>query len=632
MATDTVAQVILETPPLTGIFDNDYNETCRHLQLGPFEWPRVRRIGHPLPPLPEPRTTEPPTSLSSYDSISNDSMLSIAATDKEIAATADTVGENKGSSAILGPVSQSENARIASISPAVSAANLALPPTHGSVKETTAKYVSRYRFQPTLCVETREADDEEEVYKVEVRGWKLSAKVLDIVSTVLTSCPSVTHLVLWNCNLTELHFPALLGAVLTANIKTLTLDQNPGIPETMYAYLISDDSLVKHLSLRMNKITCVGAKALASALKINRIIVSLNLWCNSIGREGTGELAEALKFNQTLSSFSLAKNPIGDDGVAALAKMLGNFPLHPEDLLARKKATADLERLRREQEDDPIIKKAKSRFGNGLGRNQSGKKSEDNLSKTQTTLDAKQKKGAAGAPPATAGATPGATGKGVPGKAGAVPAPAAAAKKTPEALPAAATGKKGAPAAAAAPTAGGKGGGADKKGAAPAPGAPTAKGAAGKKGAKVEEAKEEAEENNELSSFTEPVFEHNGQLHLIGNRTLNNMNLRQCMLTESSLKSLADALSEQDLSVEGNPEGVMGLIRVALMVSFPSISKAPDLVKTGQFVRQGLSYAHSAASFTECKESFSGTDRQGEGGRRRGGQVQRRRVSETLLI
>ncbi|KAJ3282926.1 hypothetical protein HDU79_009549 [Rhizoclosmatium sp. JEL0117] len=157
-----------------------------------------------------------------------------------------------------------------------------------------AKYYSRYKFQPTICVETAEGDEDEEIFKVEVRGWRISAKMMEILGNVLTGCSGITHLVLWNCGLTESHFVFVLGAILSSNIRHLNLDQNPEVPETLYAHLLVEDSLIKHLSLRSNKITCVGAKALAASLKTNRVIQTLDLWANLIAKDGASDLAEVM--------------------------------------------------------------------------------------------------------------------------------------------------------------------------------------------------------------------------------------------------------------------------------------------------------------------------------------------------
>jgi hypothetical protein len=56
-----------------------------------------------------------------------------------------------------------------------------------------SKYVSKYRFSPTINVETNEYDDD--IYKIEVRGWKLSSAMSEIVGNAIASCSSITNLV-----------------------------------------------------------------------------------------------------------------------------------------------------------------------------------------------------------------------------------------------------------------------------------------------------------------------------------------------------------------------------------------------------------------------------------------------------
>jgi Ran GTPase-activating protein (RanGAP) involved in mRNA processing and transport len=182
--------------------------------------------------------------------------------------------------------------------------------------------------------------------------------------------------------------------VLSANIRILSIDNNPGISEHLFGYLVSEDSALKHLSLRMNGIQDAGAKVIATGLKTNKNLISLSLWKNCIGKEGAGDLAEvrrrtgvtwsnlvcvyacrndlmlshvqriggywiffkflnkkALKFNSTLMSLDLGHNTIKDEGAIAFSKVLSNAPLNLEELQNRRKIMAELERIKKEQDD-----------------------------------------------------------------------------------------------------------------------------------------------------------------------------------------------------------------------------------------------------------------------------------------
>ncbi|KAI9340309.1 hypothetical protein BDR26DRAFT_861686 [Obelidium mucronatum] len=528
---------------LTGVFDQDFAEACK--RFGVSECPRLLKIGFPLPPLPMP--LEIPAARES-DVTRSTSEINVS--DTTAVVTASSIENLAGVStslvpAIKGPsMSSSENivhltatAATATALKSGSESKVNLGPLGSTASTTALGGGGRSNQQSAMEIATtstaitlgeggaataNNAEEEEEIAKVQVRGWRISTKLVEILSNVLTGCTSISQLVLWNCGLNESHFTYILGSILTSNIRHLSLDQNPDIPEQLYTHLLVDDSLLKHLSLRMNKITC---------------------------------------FNQSLTSMGLGRNSIGDDGVAAVAKALSNYSLQHDELTTRKKALSDLERIRREQEDDPWIKKAKSKVGNGLGRLQNGKKSEENLSKKEVVVDPKNaKKGAPGGGAAAAVPAKAAAGGGKPG------APAAGGnkdKKTPDAPPAAAgaAGKKGG--APAAPPAAADKGGKDKKGGGAAA-TPAAANAKGKKG-KAEEVKEEVDDSNDANSTNEPTFEYNGQTYLIGNRTLNNLNVRQNGITEVGLKYLLDAVNEQELSAESAPEGLLGLFRVSMM-------------------------------------------------------------------
>ena len=63
------------------------------------------------------------------------------------------------------------------------------------------------------------------------------------------------------------------------------------------------------------------------------------------------------------------------------------------------------------------------------------------------------------------------------------------------------------------------------------------------------------------------MFEKDGVWFVIGNRTLNNLNLAGCNISENGLKLLAEVIHEQELSENTQPEGIIGLFRMLLLVS-----------------------------------------------------------------
>lgn len=62
------------------------------------------------------------------------------------------------------------------------------------------------------------------------------------------------------------------------------------------------------------------------------------------------------------------------------------------------------------------------------------------------------------------------------------------------------------------------------------------------------------------------MFELNGQWFVLGNRTLNNLNLSRNGIHEEGLKALMDAVLEQEASIDNAPEGMIGIFRIALQV------------------------------------------------------------------
>jgi hypothetical protein len=313
-----------------------------------------------------------------------------------------------------------------------------------------------------------------------------------------------------------------------SSITDLSIDTNPLIPDKMFSSLFVEGEYgIRVLSLRANGITNIGAKAIATHLKTNRTIVSLNLWHNRIEKDGADAIAEAIKGNPTLFSLNLAHNPlIEDEGIINLCKVLSNYLIPSDELIQKKKLIAELELQKIEEQEGRGAKKGAVKKGAPL----SGKKAA--AVKTKSAGNDKPVKGAKG------------------GKIEAKPA----------------LGKKGA-AASSSPAAGSYAA-LDKGKKSPLK---------GKKGAKPEEV--ELDEvylfsSNILKSVDiataviEPMVEYGGQWYIIGNRSLNNLNLSGCGLTIDGLKSIVDVVQDQDACSENisREEGMYGLFRVSLSV------------------------------------------------------------------
>ncbi|KAJ3161656.1 Leucine-rich repeat-containing protein 71 [Geranomyces michiganensis] len=582
-------ETIPAPPEYTGNFGADFTEACKRRGCKPFN---VLTVKYPLPPLPvpvTPRRTSLVAAAGGSDGEHPDAAAAGSAGGEEPAS-----GEEKTATSPSSPDANQPPG------PTTTTAAATATPTTDGLEEQQSKsklgpklmnYQSRFRFAPTLVLETGE-DDDEDLQKLEVRGWAIAPEIMEIISSLVSSCGSFTTLAFWNCGLTGAHITPLSSALPSTSVTTLSIDQNFRIPPAAFADLISEDSPVRHLSLRSNMMGDAGAKALAEQLKVNKTLVSLNLWDNQIGKEGVEAIAEALRVNQTLLSLSLGMNTVGDDGASALAKVLSNYPLSHEELATRRKAMADMDKQRKDQEEDPVVKnKAKNRTltsggSAAQGRNNSAKmgtkiQSTENLAgagppgkKDAVAIDPKTKKAIKGGAAATSKteATPAAA----PAKGGAAAAAAAAAAAG-TGTTSTATGTK----QAAAPAAAAGGGGAAKKGAAVATAAAAAPDAAakggkaakallpakgGKKG-KAEEVKEEVEEVVEATPASEPMFEHNGQWFILGNRTLNNLNLYNSGIRDEGLKALWEALQQQEATAEHAAEGSIGVFRLTLQAN-----------------------------------------------------------------
>ncbi|KAI8904368.1 hypothetical protein EDD86DRAFT_213233 [Gorgonomyces haynaldii] len=453
--------MLQEESELSGLFEQDYLELCKKLNVKPLNILKFTQ----LPPLP----TGP------LEEETEDGLEALEEEHEELP-------QELSKSSVMLHASQ--------------------PVLQAEQKQT---YVSRFKYTPTMNIELTENEEEEETYKISLRGYRINTQQIQLLNSTVPACVTLSQLVLWNCGLTGEHFTLLTNLVERSGIRHLTLDQNPLIPEVLYCNLIlSEDSAIKNLVLRGNKITDIGCRLLGQALKSNRTLTNLNLFDNKIGFEGAEALAEGLKLNTVLQSLSLAKNNIKDDGVVLLAKALSNIALSAEEVQQRKKLLMEMDK-KHELEDDATKKKGRP------GRGGSAKATEDKKDPKKQAQNAKPQPTKKQEPPRVQ-------------------------QKTPDDQKNKKDDKK--------PK--------DKK---------SVQNLKGKKG-KPEEVKDEQEEVDIVAA--DPMFEVNGQSYVLGNRSLNSLNLSCNSITEQGVKALLEVVLEQEATADQLPEGLLGIFRIVL--------------------------------------------------------------------
>ncbi|XP_062343363.1 leucine-rich repeat-containing protein 71 isoform X1 [Osmerus eperlanus] len=194
--------------------------------------------------------------------------------------------------------------------------------------------------KPCLVVEL-ENEDPCSVKEVRIFGWKVDELKARVLKKTLPSLSHLQNLHLWRAGLTEQSLISIRNTIsLCSNLRNVVLEGNP-IPEQSYHLLLSEDSVLTHLSLRNNRIGEEGARLIGSALSTsnsaNKTLFHLNLAFNSIGDAGAVHIAQGLRLNRSLLCLSLANNQIGDSGAARLAEVLGPFALSHEEIVERRK-------------------------------------------------------------------------------------------------------------------------------------------------------------------------------------------------------------------------------------------------------------------------------------------------------
>ncbi|XP_017277951.1 leucine-rich repeat-containing protein 71 [Kryptolebias marmoratus] len=194
--------------------------------------------------------------------------------------------------------------------------------------------------KPCINVEL-ENEDPLSAKRVKISGWKVNKQLFRVLQKMLPSMNQLLSIQFWQAGLTDQMVISLTNtASLCSSLRAVTLEGNH-LLEQSFHLLLSEGSVLTHLSLRNNRIGAEGARLIGSALSTsttaNKTLLSLNLTFNSVGDAGAAHFARGLRLNRTLLFLSLANNQIGDSGAALLAEVLGEFPLNHEEVVERRK-------------------------------------------------------------------------------------------------------------------------------------------------------------------------------------------------------------------------------------------------------------------------------------------------------
>ncbi|RKO85239.1 hypothetical protein BDK51DRAFT_45537 [Blyttiomyces helicus] len=174
---------------LTGNFTTDYPEACRRNNVQPLT---LLHIGFPLPPIPiaqtPPLRDSSPFGATDLASDPDPATSSVPKTTRSISSNLEL------NSPFSGSLISEPDPRSASVSASVGM----LGPVGIPVRQMEPRkmnYDSRYRFTPTLVVETLEGEEEDEANKVEIRGWKVAVGNIVALAAAVTACSSIAQLV-----------------------------------------------------------------------------------------------------------------------------------------------------------------------------------------------------------------------------------------------------------------------------------------------------------------------------------------------------------------------------------------------------------------------------------------------------
>ncbi|KAM9383704.1 leucine-rich repeat-containing protein 71 [Pholidichthys leucotaenia] len=199
---------------------------------------------------------------------------------------------------------------------------------------------ARLWTKPCLKVELENADPIS-TRSMKISGWRVTEQIFRALQKMLPSMRHLVSLQFWQVGLTDQMVISLTNTLsLCSSLRVVTLEGNV-LPEQSYHLLLSEDSILTHLSLRNNRIGDEEAHLIGSALSTartaNKNLLFLNLAFNSIGDAGAMYIAQGLRLNRALLFLSLSNNQIGDSGAAHLATVIGEFALTHEEVVERRK-------------------------------------------------------------------------------------------------------------------------------------------------------------------------------------------------------------------------------------------------------------------------------------------------------
>jgi len=196
-------------------------------------------------------------------------------------------------------------------------------------------------YKPKIQVEMENADKSETVNEIFIRGWKVESQIMDVFQQCLPTLVNLTSLNLWSCGLNSESIEALANFLPScANLKNLNLDGNVVKEESFDKLILTENTLLQSLSLRNCCITDKGASLLGKAIgetkRQNNKLLTLNLSSNDITDIGAIEIAKGLRTNRNLLVLNLSGNQIEDAGAEALAETLYRFKLSHDEIVYRR--------------------------------------------------------------------------------------------------------------------------------------------------------------------------------------------------------------------------------------------------------------------------------------------------------
>ncbi|OAF67773.1 Leucine-rich repeat-containing protein 71, partial [Intoshia linei] len=182
-----------------------------------------------------------------------------------------------------------------------------------------------------------EADKNDNVTEIYIKNWLVDEFTMKCLCQCIVSLDHLKLINFYHVGLTDETFTIFVKAISNCSNLKHLSIEANPIETEPWHLLLNDETSISFLNLRFNNITGHSMKKFVQNLQSNQKLLQLILHSNSLGDEGATYLAQALRTNRTLIVLGIASNNISDIGLKYLTLSLSEFKMTHEEIVERRR-------------------------------------------------------------------------------------------------------------------------------------------------------------------------------------------------------------------------------------------------------------------------------------------------------